>query len=525
MTQQLSAQDAQFLYAQSGSTLTHVMGINIYDPSTAPRGLVRFRDIIEHVRSRIDTSPVFKRKLYRLPFDFDYPYWVEDKEFELEAHITHARLPEPGDWRQFCIQTARHFSRPMDMSRPLWDMYVLEGLDRIPDIAPGSFASLTRIHHAAIDGASAAHMFVALSDADPQGNAIIKVEPGKYELGNPPSPIEIMTRAASANISSPVRFAETLMKLTPALLGAAQKNLSKGTSGVPQTRFNAPITVHKVFDATEFAIADLSKMRGLVEGATINDVILAICSGALRRYLIHHKELPKDTLVAVAPINRRTSGREAENPGNNISAMSVELATHLADPAERLAAIRAYTRDAKEAKTGLSARVMTDLTKHIPGATMAGVARLLTSPRFAPKAANVFISNVPGPQFPLFMAGAKVTHQFGMAPLSHNMGLFIATPSYNGRVSFCITSERKIMPDVAFFRECIEAAFRELAGAKPRPATARPVGKEKSPIATDVKRMVRPRAIAAAKRGSGKTGGASATGSKPRKAIKPANKP
>jgi diacylglycerol O-acyltransferase len=253
-------------------------------------------------------------------------------------------------------------------------------------------------------------------------------------------------------------------------------------------------------------------------------VILAICSGALRRYLIHHKELPTDTLVAVAPINRRTSGREAETPGNNISAMSVELATNHADPVERLAAIRAYTRDAKEAKTGLSARVMTDLTKHIPGATMAGVARLLTSPRFAPKAANVFISNVPGPQFPLYMAGAKITHQFGMAPLSHNMGLFIATPSYDGRVSFSITSERKIMPDVAFFRECIQASFQELAESKPRPPGAASVGKEKSPIATGAKRMVRPRAIAAAKRGASKAGGASGAGSKPRKAGKPAKK-
>jgi diacylglycerol O-acyltransferase / wax synthase len=524
MIQQLSAQDAQFLYAQSGSTLTHVMGINIYDPATATGGKVRFRDIIEHVRDRIDTSPVFKRKLYRLPFDFDYPYWVEDKEFELEAHITHARLPQPGDWRQFCIQTARHFSRPMDMSRPLWDLYILEGLDRIPGIAPGSFASLMRVHHAAIDGASAAHLFVALSDADPHGTPIIRVEPGKYELGKVPNPAEIVARAASANLSSPVRFAETLMKLAPALLSAAQKNLSEGSAGVPQTRFNAPITVHKVFDATEFAIADLTKVRRLVDGATINDVILAICSGALRKYLQHHKELPKDSLVAVAPINRRTNKSEAENPGNNISAMNVELATHLADPVERLAAIRAYTQGAKEAKTGLSARVMTDLNKHIPGATMAGVARLLTSSRFAPKAANVFISNVPGPQFPLYMAGAKVTHQFGMAPLAHNMGLFIATPSYDGKVSFSITSERKIMPDVAFFRECIEASFRELTAAEPRPAAPPAVGKKKSPIATSAKRVVRPRAIAAAKRGAGKAGGASGKGSKPRKADKPANK-
>lgn len=520
MTQQLNAQDAQFLYIQTGSTLTHVMGVNIYDPASAPGGKVRLRDIIAHVRSRIDTSPVFKRKLYRLPFDLDHPYWVEDKDFDLEAHISHARLPEPGDWRQFCIQVARHFSRPMDMSRPLWDLYVLEGLDRLPGIAPGSFAVLTRIHHAAIDGASGAHIFVALSDADTKGTPAIAVKPGSFELGKAPTPLEILSRATNANISSPVRFAETLMKLSPALLGAARRSVSEGVRGVPQTRFNAPVSSHKVFDAAGFALADLAKIRKLVDGATINDVILAICSGALRRYLQHHKELPGESLVAVAPINRRASGREAETPGNNISAMSVELATHLVDPVERLAAIRAWTRDAKEARTGLSARVMTDLTQHIPGATMAGVARLLTSPRFAPKAANVFISNVPGPQVPLYMAGARITHQYALAPLAHNMGLFIATPSYNGEITFCITSERSIMPDVAFFRECIGESFRELLHAKP---SAGVVGKEKSPIATDAKRVVRRRAIAAAKRGTGKAGGASGASdrrAKPRKTGK-----
>lgn len=520
MIQQLNAQDAQFLFAQSGSTLTHVMAINIYDPATAPGGKVRLRDIIEHVRSRLHTSPVFQRKLHRLPLDFDFPYWVEDEGFDLEAHISHARLPAPGDWRQFCIQVARHFSRPMDMNRPLWDIYVLEGLDNVSGVAPGSYAILTRIHHAAIDGASGAYIFVALSDLDPAGTPALPIPPGSFEPSQMPSATEIMTRAFSANMTSPVRLANSLMKLSPALIGAAQKGLTEGIHGVPQTRFNAPISQHKMFDATEFALADLSKIRKLVDGATINDVVLAICSGALRRYLQHHKDLPKESLVAFAPINRRAKGGEADMPGNNITAMAVELATDLAHPVDRLAAIKAWTSDAKEAKTGLSARVMTDLTQHIPGATMAGVARLLTSPRFAPRAANVFISNVPGPQMPLYMAGALNTHQYGMAPLSHNMGLFIATPSYNGRITFSITSERKIMPDVAFFRECIEASFKELAEAEPRPARKAPVRKNKSPIATDAKRMVRPRAIVAAKRGAAKAGGASGKYGKPQKPVK-----
>ncbi len=169
MLKQLSAQDAQFLYTQTANNLTHIMGIYIYDPATAPGGFVRFKDIIRHVEKRIDSSPLFKRRLHRLPFDLDHPYWVEDEHFDIEAHISHARLPDPGDWRQFCIATARYFSKPMDMNRPLWDWYVIEGLDRIPGIPKGSFAILQRVHHAAVDGASGAHSFIAMSDIDANG--------------------------------------------------------------------------------------------------------------------------------------------------------------------------------------------------------------------------------------------------------------------------------------------------------------------------------------------------------------------
>ncbi len=166
MISQLSAQDSQFLYVQGGDVLTHVMSITLYDPSTAPGGKVRFKDIVRHVSSRCHTSPVFMRKLHRLPLDLDHPYWVEDPNFDVEAHVTHVRLPKPGDWRQFCILAARHFARPMDMGRPLWDIYVVEGLDGVPGVAPGSYALLQRFHHSAIDGASGSYALIALCDSD-----------------------------------------------------------------------------------------------------------------------------------------------------------------------------------------------------------------------------------------------------------------------------------------------------------------------------------------------------------------------
>ncbi len=471
---QLSAQDAQFLYIQSATNLTHVMAVYIFDPSTAPGGKVRFKDIIEHMRKRMDVSPMFKRKLYRLPMDIDHPYWVKDENFDIEAHISHGRLPAPADWRQFCIHVARHHSKPLDMTRPLWDMYVLEGLDNIPGYAKGSYAILTRIHHSTIDGVSGAHFFAAVSDKDPQGTPAIPLPEGEIAANDLPTTSEILSRAINSTVTSPVKLTQAFLKFAPALLSSAQKSMTGGdeetATGVPQTRFNGPVTPHKMFDAITFNLDELKKMRLKVEDATINDVVLAICSGALRHYLTKHKELPKDSLVAVAPVNARSRSGDEANPGNNISAMTIKIWSNIADPVQRLEAIRDTTRETKAAKSGLSARIMTDLTKHIPGVTMASVARILTDERFAPKMSNLMVSNVPGPQIQLYMNGAKLTHQYGLAPLAHGMGLFIATPSYNGTISFNIISDRKMMPDVEFFRECLQRAFNELRDAKPNAA-------------------------------------------------------
>jgi len=466
--QQLSAQDAQFLYIETGNNLTHVMGVNVYDPSTAPGAKVRFKDIIEQVESRFETSPVFKRRLMRLPYDFDHPYWVEDEFFDVEHHMFHGRLPEPGDWRQFCIHLSRHFSRPMDMNRPLWDMYVIEGLDRIKGIPKGSYAIATRVHHAAIDGASAMHFFSALSDRDAKGTPAIDLDPVAEDPGRAPSTVTVLSRAVVSNVQSPVKMASTLLRFSPAIFDTIKKTLaSDGSMGkkVPLTRFNQAVSPHKMFEATIFDLEDMKRIKNSVEGATINDVVLAICAGGLRIYLEHHGELPDDPLVAIAPINARRSRRDADAPGNNISAMSVGLPTNVADPLERLQVVRNTTQQTKAAKAGISARLMTDLTKHVPAATMAGVARLIAGGRFTSKLCNLFISNVPGPQQALYMNGAKLLHTFGMAPLADGMGLFIATPSYNGEMTFSIISAREIMPDIEFFRECLDASFDELLEA------------------------------------------------------------
>jgi WS/DGAT/MGAT family acyltransferase len=488
---QLSAQDSQFLYVQGGDVLTHVMSINLYDPSTAPGGSVRFKEIVRHVASRCHTSPVFKRRLHRLPLDLDHPYWVEATDFDVEAHISHVRLPKPGDWRQFCILAARHFARPMNMDRPLWDICVVEGLDRIPGVAPGSYALLQRFHHSAIDGASGSYALIALCDKDAHGTPAVQPGAGAVELGVVPAPATVAARALTSNLASPVRMLNALMKLSPALVTAARKRLAEpggqNRRGVPITRFNQRVSPYRMFAAVEFPLAELGRLRRRVDGATVNDVILAICGGALRRYLLEHRDLPRDTLVAVSPINARPRNGDAAVSGNDLSAMTVALATDLADPVARLQAIRNLTREAKEAKAGLGARLLTDLTRHIPGATLASVARLVTNERIARNQANLIITNVPGPQFPLYMNGARLTHQFGMGPVTHGLGLFISAHSYNGSVSFCITADRQLVPDVDVLVRCLAASYTELqrsrraspkaAARRKRKRTARPARK------------------------------------------------
>jgi diacylglycerol O-acyltransferase len=467
--QQLSAQDAQFLYIETGNNLTHVMGVNVYDPSTAHGGRVRFKDIIGHVESRLDCSPVFRRRLLRLPLDFDHPYWVEDEYFDIEHHIFHGRLPDPGDWRQFCIHLSRHFSRPMDMNRPLWDMYVIEGLGRIKGMPKGAYAIATRVHHAAIDGASAMYFFSAMSDKNRKGAPAIELKSIPRGEATMPSTVTVVNRALVSNLQSPVKMASTLLRFSPAIWNTIRHSIAAETprnSKVPQTRFNQPVSPHKVFDATIFRLDDLKRIKARVEGATINDVVLAVCAGALRLYLAHHGELPQQPLVAIAPVNARSSGRQAELPGNNLSAMSVALPTYAEQPLDRLRLVRDTTSQTKAARSGISARLMTDLSRHAPAATLAGVARLVAGGRFTSKFCNLFISNVPGPQQTLYMNGAKMLHTFGMAPLADGMGLFIATPSYNGEMSFNVISDREMLPDIEYFRECLETAFAELRNAE-----------------------------------------------------------
>ena len=483
---QLSGQDAQFLYLESDDNLTHITSISIFDQTTVPgKKVVRFKDILNHVRSRLHMNTVFRRRLVRVPLELDFPYWVDDKHFDLEHHVRHERLPEPGDWRQFCIHMARYHSRALDMSRPLWEMYVVEGLDNIGGLPKGSYAIATKIHHAAADGTALADFFGAMADIDNRGTPAVPLNSAKLTRSPMPSLLDMGVRAAWHTVRSPLGVIDAVMRSAPSLYQMAQDALrlrKEEEYRVPETRFNGSVSSSKMFDGTQVSLSDLKAIRLLVPGSTINDVILAVCGGGLRKYLQHHGELPDDSLVAWVPINARGgSGAGGDDAGNHVTSMTTLIYTDIEDPIERLQQVMAATQKSKAAKAGISARVMTDLSKHVPAATQVLASRLVLRMGMTARMCNLFISNIPGPQLPLYMNGALQVGHFGMAPLVNGMGLFIATPSYNGKVSFNVTSTREVLPDIDFFVTCLKESLAELTAAtKPEKPAKKKRAKKKA---------------------------------------------
>jgi WS/DGAT/MGAT family acyltransferase len=460
--------DASFLYFETKNAPTHIGSFAIYDQSTAPEGKVTFKGILANVESRLHLARCFRQKLVPVPFDLDHPYWLEDPDFDIEFHVRHIALPQPGDWRQLCIQTARLHSRPLDITKPLWEMYIIEGLDNVDGAPPGSFAVMTKIHHAAIDGVSGAELATAIHDIEPNGAPpppekpwVPEREPGILELG---------IRTTANNLSNPFRFASTIRRAAPGLArmfrGSPEAEV-ENSGDVPRTRFNGPVSSHRVVEGRTFSLQDVRDIRKRVPGATVNDVVLSICSGAMRQYLDAHGELPEETLSAMAPISVR-SADEMQTGGNVISMMSVALHSDEPDPLERLRKIHETTQASKAQSAAVGARTMTDITQFMPG-MLAGLAvraytRLGLANRISPFL-NTIITNVPGPQIPLYFTGAKMVALHGMGPILDGAGLIHPVFSYSGKISIAVTACREQLPDPGFYAQCLQESFEALQDA------------------------------------------------------------
>jgi WS/DGAT/MGAT family acyltransferase len=468
--QQLTGIDTLFLTQETERTPLHIAPLMIYDPSTAPNGMVRFKDILKLFESRLHRAPIFRRKLYEVPFNLDYPYWVEAEDFDLEFHVRHIALPKPGDWRQLCIQVARLHSRVLDRSRPLWEAYVIEGLDNIEGLPKGSFALLLKMHHAAIDGISGVEIIGAIHDTEPVPPQRESGRAREWRPDRRPSGIGLLGRAYVNNVLQPARFAQTVGELFPAVQrvrSGLREHRFRTIEEKVNTRFNARVSGHRVVDGRFFDLEEIKTIKERVPGATVNDVVVTIVAGALRKYLAARGEIPSASLVAGAPINVRTEADRGSG-GNLVSMMTLSLYTDIADPLERLHQVHDECVSSKEYANAVGARTLTDLTQTIPpriaalGFRAASQMMLVTG---AKSPINTIISNVPGPQIPMYLCGARLVCSAGCGPIMDHMGLFHAVLSYEGGISISIVSCREMMPDPAFYAECLQDSFEELKNA------------------------------------------------------------
>jgi WS/DGAT/MGAT family acyltransferase len=461
--------DASFVYFESQTAPTHVAGISIYDPSTAPGGAVSFEQIREHLRRRLHLARAFRQRMVRVPMDLDHPYWIEDPDFDLDFHVRHVALPKPGNWRQLCNMAARVHARSMDLERPLWELYVVEGLDDIEGIPPGAFALFQKTHHAAIDGVSGMEMTSAIHSLSPDDDEVNT--PDTWQPEEIPSDWDLLARAAMSNALRPMHFARMVGRHTPGY-GRVLDQLRNQQLEVPareavRTRFNATVSPHRVVDGARFELAQIRRMKAAVSGATVNDAVLTIIGGGLRHYLQSKGELPDKTLLAMAPVSVRSES-EKSAAGNQVSGMVVSLGTDVADARERLVAVRESTHQSKEFNNAIGARNLTEYSQFIPGG-LAGLG-FRTANRFqmanrADPVVNAIVTNVPGPQVPLYFAGARLTTMLGMGPISDGVGLMQPVTSYCGELIIAVTSDRKMMPDPEFYMECIRRSFAELEQA------------------------------------------------------------
>jgi len=498
----LSGQDALFLHIDQPNAGTHGSMIYIYDQEAVPNHHLRFKQIVAHIEERLEVAPFFRRKIVQLPLSLGYPYWALDDKFDINFHVRHSALPKPGDWRQFCIMASRIQSRPVDLTRPPWEMHVIEGLDNIDWLPKGSFAIVTKGHHAAMDGSAFAELTWALHDLEAKKGRRVSVVPKaaipKQEIA--PSTLTLLAQALQDNLMAPLRMAGPAAKVAPKLGALALARMGRMLGGerpeATKTRFNAKVSSQRVFDSAIFEFDKVRAIRAAVPGATVNDIVLAVIGGAMRHYLKGRKELPKATLKAASPVNTRSEKASAGAAGNNISVVTFPLATDVGDPLERLRTVHEATVRTKETANAVGASELTDLSRFAPPATLAFAGRLIALTGLGGAGPfplhNTAVSNVPGPTVPIYLLGARMRYWSCVAPISDGMGLFHAATSCDGKLFISPTSTPEMLPDPAHYTQCIRDSFNELSNAASNAVRTTPAVKRRSaPANPTIKKPIR----------------------------------
>jgi diacylglycerol O-acyltransferase / wax synthase len=471
--QQLSWTDDMLLRAETPATPQQIQLLLIYDPSTAPGGKVTFKGILEELDARLHLADVFRRRLTETPVGLDRPYWVDDPSFDLEYHVRHIGLPQPGDWRQLCIQVARLHGRQIDLRRPPWEITVIEGLNSVPGVPKGSFAMALKLHHCAVDGMASVQMIAAMHDLAPDSPRPPAPDP-PWRPAPLPTTANLLSRTAIKAALYPMRASTVLASSAPkavrGLAGLPGKLISSVSripelstpSFPPRTRFNQTVSPHRVFEARFHDLADFKRIKARVPGSTINDVALAYVGGALRLYLDGHGELPDESLVAACPMSLRQAD-DTTAQGNALFGRLQSLGTDIADPLVRLATIAESTAGSRSESNHSTRTQLIELIGTVP-TSLLGVAAKAASvlPFSGPNVANTTVTNVPGPPVPIYFRGAQLLRAAGLGPLIGGMNLIHVVASYNGTLSISATADRDALPDPANYADCMEHSFEEL---------------------------------------------------------------
>lgn len=443
----LSGLDASFLYLETPAQLMHVCGVIVLDPSTIPDGY-SYETMRAEIGRRVRDVPAFSRKLRKVPLGLDHPIWVRDKHFDVARHVHRLALPAPGGYRELTELTSHLAGLPLDRSRPLWEMWLIEGYE--DGSGQERVVVFSKMHHATVDGVSGAnlmsHLCTLEPDAEPEG--------GEHEeAGREPGQGELLGRAVMSTLARPltaVRLVAPSAQMITKTLGRARAGTAMAAPfSAPRTSFNGTITPTRAIALADLVLEDVRQVKNAT-GTTVNDVVLTVAGGALRSYLDDRGELPASSLLATVPVSVREQSRRSAG-ANKVSALFAKLGTDVEDPLERLHELAEGNRLAKEHHSAISADSLQDWAEFAAPRTFGLAVRAyagLRLPERHPVVHNLVISNVPGPPVPLYFMGAQILALYPLGPVFHGAGLNITVMSNNGQVHVGIIACRDSMPDV-----------------------------------------------------------------------------
>lgn len=460
--QRLSGVDSAFLYLETPTAHMHIVGTILLDPSTVEGGY-SFDSLKRLILSRLHRLLPFHRRVRMVPFNIEHPYWVQDPNFDVDYHVRRTTIPAPGTHAELGKLVGEIASKPLDRSRPLWEIWVIEGLEN------GYVALVTKMHHAAADGVASGYLMLQLLDMSPEMPDFS--EPEVFPVEEDPSDVDVLRQALRDRISDPLRVVSQVRKTAGRAVDLVRHALEKGTDNfspilpfmAPKTMFNRAISADRIAAFGSAPLEDFRIVRRAF-GCTVNDVVLAACTGALRKYLADHADLPDKSLLVSCPVSVRTP-EESTDFGNRVSTLFVRLPVHLENPLDQLSMITHDTGDAKTVHKAMGADMLQDWAELAAPYAFIAAARAYSRMKLADRhqpVHNLVVSNVPGPPIELFCLGARVVSFYPLGPVLEGAGLNITVISHKGDMDIGIMACPLSAPNPSLIAEYFRETVSEL---------------------------------------------------------------